>query len=188
MTDTIKLIDSIRKVYDEKGLTIGKVEQLFIEKGKEGAVAHTTIGRFFSKDKRDEYNFRYEDTIRPLAELLLDVDTIENTDDTETQAMKSFVQVKRNRIEELELALTKEKKKRHDIIDKYEHDILKLREQHELDTKLLREQLAYKDKRMDQFIDAMFTKDKKIDDLITQNQELSNKLINCSNCKKGNVK
>ena len=185
MTDTVKLIDSIRKVYDEKGLTIGKVEQLFIEKGKEGAVAHTTIGRFFSKEKRNEYNFHYEDTIRPLAELLLDIDTIENTDDTETQAMKSFVKVKRNKIEELELALAKEKKKRHDIIDKYEHDILKLREQHELDTKLLREQVAYKDKRLDQFIGAMFTKDKKIDDLSEQIRQMTQKLIDCENCRKG---
>ena len=77
MTDTIQLIDSIRKVYDEKKLTIGKIEALLKEKGKEGAVAHTTIGRFFSKKKRSDYNYRYEDTIRPLAELLLDVDTIE---------------------------------------------------------------------------------------------------------------
>ena len=184
MTDTIKLIDSIRKVYDEKGLTIQKIEKMFAEIGKEGAIAHTTIGRFFSKDKRSDYNYRYNDTIRPLAELLLDINNFEEYDDAETQAMKSFVQVKRNKIEELEAALAKEKKKRQDTVEKYEKEILKIREQHDLDTKLLREQVAFKDKRLDQFIDAMFTKDKKIDEQYEQIKELTQKLINCENCRK----
>lgn len=184
MTDTIKLIDAIRKVYDEKKFSIQKVENLLKEKGKPNAVSHTTIGRFFSKDKRDDYNYRYDDTIRPLAEILLDVDTIEQDDDTETQAMKSFVQFKRNRIEDLEASLNKEKKKRQDTIEKYEQEIQKIREHHELDTKMLREQISYKDKRMDQFIDAMFAKDKKIDDLTEQIRELTQKLLSCENCRK----
>lgn len=184
MTDTINLIDSIRKVYDEKDFSIQKIEKLLKEKGMEGAISHTTIGRFFSKEKRDIYNYRYDDTIRPLAEVLLDVDTIEKTDDTETQAMKSFVQVKRNKIEELEAALVKEKKKRQDTIEKYEQEIIKIRNQHDLDTKMLREQISFKDKRLDQFIDAMFTKDKKIEEQYEQIKELTQKLINCENCRK----
>lgn len=191
MTDTKKLIDSIRKVYDEKGLTIGKVEKMFIDAGKGGAVGHTTIGRFFSKEKRSDYNYHYEDTVRQLAELLLDVNTIEDSDDAETQAMKSFVQFKKNRIDELEAALAKEKKKRQDTIEKYEQEIVKIREQHDKDTEMLRKQIAFKDKRMDQFIESMFNKDekldkkdKRIDELTEQIKELTQKLINCDNCRK----
>lgn len=191
MTNTKKLIDSIRKVYDEKGLTIGKIEKMFVDIGKPGAVGHTTIGRFFSMDKRHRYNYHYEDTIRPLAELLLDVNTIEETDDAETQAMKSFVQVKKNRIDELEAALAKEKKKRQDTIGKYEQEIVKIREQHDKDTEMLRKQIAFKDKRMDQFIESMFNKDekldkkdKKIDELTEQIKELTQKLLDCENCRK----
>lgn len=182
MTDTIKLIDSIRKVYNEKGFSINKLDSLLQEKGKN--VSKSTIARFFSDKNKDDYNYRYNDTIRPFAEVLLDVDTFEQTDDTETRAMKSFVQVKRNKIEELEESLAKEKKKRHDTIEKYETEILKIREQHELDTKIIREQLVFKDKRLDQFIDAMFTKDKKIDELTEQIRQLTQKLLDCENCRK----
>ncbi|MBO4912725.1 MAG: hypothetical protein J5504_08365 [Butyrivibrio sp.] len=188
MTDTIALIDSIRKVYDEKGYSINKMESLLAENGKEGSVSHSTIARFFSKDKRSEYNYKYNDTIRPLAEVLLDVDRIEKTDDVETQAMKTFVHLKGSKIDKLESALEEEKQKRHDIVEKlkaeHKSEILRLREQHDLETKMLREQIAFKDKRLDQFIDAMFTKDKKIDEQGEQIKELTQKLINCENCKK----
>lgn len=157
MTDTVKLIDSIRKVYDEKSLTISKIEKLLAEKGKEGAIAHTTIGRFFSKEKRDIYNYRYDDTIRPLAEILLDVDTNEIDDDTETQAMKTFVRVKGKMIDELESE-----------INVYER-IEKEREQFARSIEFLKTQIERKDQRIDRLMASCEQKD-------TQILELTNKI------------
>ena len=157
MTDTIQLIDSIRKVYDEKKLTIGKIEALLKEKGKEGAVAHTTIGRFFSKKKRSDYNYRYEDTIRPLAELLLDVDTIEQDDNTETEAMKNFVRVKGKVIDELESEIT--------VYEKLEKE----REQFTRSIDFLKTQIERKDQRIDRLMASCEQKD-------TQILELTNKI------------
>ena len=167
MTDTVKLIDSIRKVYDEKKLTIGKVEKMFKENGKEGAVAHTTIGRFFSKKNRNDYNFRYEDTIRPLAELLLDVDTIEQDDDTEIQAMKSFVQVKRNMIDELESELN--------VYERLEKE----REQFARSIDFLKTQIERKDKRIDYFMAMCEQKDSQIIELNAKINDLIDQMKAC---------
>ncbi len=168
MTDTIKLIDSIRKVYDEKKLTIGKVEKLFKDKGKEGAVAHTTIGRFFSKGKRNDYNYHYEDTIRPLAELLLDVDTIEQNDDIETQAMKNFVKVKGKMIDELESE-----------INVYER-LEKERAQSRRSIEFLKTQIERKDERIDRLMESNEMKDNKILELTQQINEMITQMKACS--------
>lgn len=167
MTDTIKLIDSIRKVYDEKKLTIGKVEKLLKDKGKEGAVAHTTIGRFFSKGKRNDYNYHYEDTIRPLAELLLDVDTIEQNDDIETQAMKNFVRVKGKMIDELESE-----------INAYER-LEKERAQSRRSIEFLKMQIERKDERIDRLMESNEMKDNKILELTQQINELITQMKAC---------
>lgn len=167
MTDTIKLIDSIRKVYDEKKLTIGKVEKLLKEKGKEGAVAHTTIGRFFSKNKRSEYNYRYEDTIRPLAETLLDVDTIEQNDDTETQAMKNFVIVKGKMIDELESEIN--------VYEKLEKE----RKQSRRSIDFLLSQIERKDERINYFMKMCEQKDSQIIELTAKINDLIDQMKAC---------
>ena len=157
MTDTVKLIDSIRKVYDEKHLSIGKIEKMFKENGREGAVAHTTIGKFFSKGKRNTYNYRYNDTIRPLAELLLDVDKIEQDDNTETEAMKNFVRVKGKVIDELESEIN--------VYEKIEKE----RKQFERSINFLKTQIERKDQRIDRLMASCEQKD-------TQILELTNKI------------
>lgn len=174
MTDTVKLIDSIRKVYDEKKLTIGKVEALLKEKGKEGAVAHTTIGRFFSKSKRKEYNYRYEDTIRPLAEILLDVDTIEKDDDTETEAMKNFVKVKGKLIDNLE----RENHELESEISIYER-LEAERKQSRRSIEFLKTQIERKDQRIDRLMDSCLQKDEQIMEL---NQQINDLIAQMKNC------
>ena len=174
MTDTVKLIDSIRKVYDEKGLTISKIEKLLEEKGKEGAVAHTTIGRFFSKEKRGIYNYRYEDTIRPLAEILLDIDTIEENDNLETEAMKNFVKVKGKVIDNLE-------RENHELeteINLYER-LEQEREQSRRSIEFLKTQIERKDQRIDRLMASCEQKDTQILELTAKINDLIEQMKAC---------
>ena len=167
MTDTIQLIDSIRKVYDEKKLTIGKIEKMFIDIGKPGAVGHTTIGRFFSLKKRHLYNYHYEDTIRPLAELLLDVYIAEDSDDTETQAMKNFVRVKGKVIDELESELN--------VYEKLEKE----REQFARSIDFLKTQIERKDERINYFMKMCEQKDAQIIELTAKINDLIEQMKAC---------
>ena len=174
MTDTIKLIDSIRKVYDDKGFSIKKMENLLREKGKENAVSPTTIGRFFSKSKRSDYNYRYEDTIRPLAEALLDVDTIEQSDDMETQAMKTFVKVKGKMIDSLE----KENHELESELTVYERLEVE-REQYRKSIEFLKTQIERKDQRIDRLLDSVGKKDEQI---IQLNQMVNDLIAQIKKC------
>lgn len=117
----------------------------------------------------------YEDTIRPIAKALLDIENLEETDDLDTKALKALLKYKIARIEELEqqvehleAALDKEKLKYHEKLDKE-------REQSRRSIEFLKEQVSLKDKRMDLLLDAVFEKD-------LQHKEMLTKLLKCSKC------
>ena len=112
-----------------------------------------------STDGSEDISFRYDDTIRPIANALLDIDTIEDEDKIDTKAMKSLLQYKNQRIKELEQQLDKEKIKYHEKIDKE-------REQFKRSLDFLKEQVALKDKRMDILMETAAKKDKRLDELI----------------------
>lgn len=91
------------------------------------------------------------------------METIEETDDMDIQALKAILKYKIERIKELEATLDHEKIKSHEKLDK-ERD----RFQRSLD--FLKDQVTLKDKRIDQLLDA--------------NMKLLNQLLACP-CKKG---
>lgn len=178
MTDTIKLINSIRKVYVEKELSINKLDALLKEKDKD--VSKSTIARFFSEKSKDDYNYRYNDTIRPLAEVLLDVDTIETTDDTETQAMKSFVKYKANVIDNLE----KENHELESEISVYER-LEQERKQYQRSVDFLKTQIERKDQRIDRLMASCEQKDAQILELSAKINDLIEQMKACPLRKEG---
>ena len=125
----------------------------------------STISRIFAEGS-EESSFRYDETIRPIAKALLDIETIEETDNMDVQAMKSLLKYKIQRIEELEgqvehlqAALDREKVKYHERIDKE-------RERFQASIDFLKNQIELKDKRMDQLLEAVFTKDSQHKELL----------------------
>ena len=173
MTNTKDIIMKLKAVREEKGLSYTDILDLLEKNGD--FLSKSTLSRVFAEGS-EEIRFRYEDTIRPIANALLDIETEEDTDDMDTKAMKSLLKYKIQRIEELEqkiehleTALDKEKIKYHDKLDEE-------RELYNRRVDFLKEQISLKDKRMDQLLEAMFEKDK-------QHKEMLERLLKCSKYK-----
>lgn len=155
MTNSKDVILKLKEVREEKGLSYNDILDLMEKNGE--YLSKSTLSRVFAEGS-EEIKFRYEDTIRPIANALLDIETIEETDGMDIRAMKSLLKYKIERIEELErqvehleAALNKEKLKYHEKLDKE-------REQSRRSIEFLKEQISLKDKRMDQLLDAVFSK------------------------------
>ena len=156
MENTKDIISKLKQVRDEKGLSLNEIVALVEKNGD--YISRSTVQRVFS-DGSEDISFRYEESIRPIAKALLDIETIEDTDSMDIQAMKVLLKYKIKRIEELEQQLSKEKLKYHEKLDKE-------REQFQRSIDFLKEQIAYKDKRMDLLLDSVEKKDKRLDELI----------------------
>lgn len=164
MTNDVKdIIIKLKQVREEKGLSYAEILTLLENNGD--YVSKSTLSRVFAEGS-EESTFKYEETIRPIAKVLLDIETIEDDDDIDVQAMKSLLKYKIQRIEELESkveqlesALNKEKIKYHEKLDK---------ERKVFDERLdfLKEQISLKDKRMDQLFEAVFMKDSQYKELL----------------------
>ena len=169
MTNTKDIIIKLKEVREEKGLSYGDILELMERNGD--YLAKSTLSRVFGEGS-EELSFDYENTIRPIAKALLDIETIEDTDNMDVQAMKSLLKYKIQRIEELEksladlnAALDREKVKYHEKLDKE-------REQHQKSIEFLKNQIDLKDKRMDQLLEAVFQKD-------SQHKEMLDLILSC---------
>ena len=157
MTNTKDIIIKLKEVREEKGLSYNDIMNMLEKNGQ--YLSKATLSRIFSEGS-EELSFRYEETIRPIANVLLDIETIEDTDDMDVKAMKSLLKYKIQRIEELEqqvkaleTALDKEKIKSHEKLEK-ERELANRR------IDFLKGQVSLKDKRMDMLLEAVFEKDK----------------------------
>ena len=170
MIDTKEIILKLKQAKAEKNLSNNDIVDL-----TNHYVSLSSVQRVFA-DGSENSSFRYEDTIRPLVKALLDMDTIEDSDDMDTKALKSLLKLKIQRIEELEkqisdlrVLLAEEKEKSHKKMDKE-------REQFERHIKLLDEQITLKDKRMEEMKIQFNKKDENYTKLV-------DRLLNCHNCK-----
>lgn len=173
MTNSKDVILKLKEVREEKGLSYGDILDLMEKNGE--YISKSTLSRVFAEGS-EEIKFRYEDTIRPIANALLDIENIEEDDNMDTKAMKSLLKYKIQRIEELEhqvehlqSALDKEKIKYHEKLDAE-------RERHRTSIDFLKEQISLKDKRMDQLLEAVLVKD-------DQNKALLENILTCP-CRK----
>lgn len=150
MTNTRDIILKLKEVRKEKNYSITDIENLLEANGEH--LSRSTISRIFA-DGSEDTSFRYEETIRPIANALLDIETIEETDNMDVQAMKSLLKYKAMRIEELEkqnahleAALDKERVKGHEKFAK-ERQLCNDR------IEFLTSQIEIKDKRIDQLME-----------------------------------
>lgn len=151
MTNTREIILKLKEVREEKGLSYGDILEIMEKQGD--FLSKSTLSRLFAEGSENS-SFKYEETIRPVAKALLDIETIEDTDDMDVQAMKSLLKYKIQLIEDLEKKnealtneLTKEKLKYHEKLDKE-------RENFQKSLNFCREQINLKDKRIDQLLDT----------------------------------
>lgn len=155
MTNTRDLILKIRAVYKEKNLSYDKILSIMEQDGDFSSKA--TLSRLFG-DKWEKYSFDYEKTLIPIANALLDVETIEEYDNTDTKAYKSLLKFKMSVIDQntkeiaelkkqVEEVSEKERQKYH---DKLEKEAVKF--QKSLD--FLRRQVELKDHRIDLLLES----------------------------------
>lgn len=174
MTNTKDIILKLKEVREEKNLSFGDILDL-MEKNND-YLSKSTISRVFAEGS-EEQSFRYEETIRPIAKALLDMENIEADDNMDTRALKTLLKYKIERIEELEQqieqlrsTLDKEKIKYHEKMDAE-------REAWGRSIDFLKEQISYKDQRMDFLLDAVKEKD-------NLHKEMLEKILKCAKCER----
>lgn len=169
MTNTRDIIVQLKKVREEKNLSYSDILNLMEQNNT--FVSKSTLSRVFAEGS-EEMNFKYEETIRPIAIAMLDIEQIEENDDVDTQAMKALLRYKiqviedmERRIMSLESELNKEKVRANEKLERE-------RERHAKSIDFLKNQIELKDKRMDMLLDAVFTKD-------SQHKELLDLILSC---------
>ena len=163
MTNTKDIILKLKEVRNEKGLSYNDILELMEKNGD--FLSKSTISRVFA-DGSEDLSFRYEETIRPIAKALLDIENIGDDDDMDIKVMKSQLKYKMQRIEDLEHQieqlqsdLKSEKIEYHERMDTE-------REQWSKSIEFLKNQISLKDKRMDFLLDTVQKRDSSIDDLL----------------------
>lgn len=146
MTNSRDLILKLKEVKKRDNLSLSMIEELTEKNGEH--VSKTTLSRVFADGSEDTI-FKFENTLKPIANAILDIDTIEEDDSLDTQALKIMLQYKARRIRELENELDREKVKHHEKLDKE-------REQYRRSIEYLKKQIDIKDKRIDILMEAVF--------------------------------
>lgn len=176
-----EIILKLREKKEERGLSLDQIIELIKADNDGFSPVKSTLSKIFREGSEDE-RFNYEDVIRPVARVLLDIENIEETDTDDVKTLKMFLKVKIQRIQELEQQLEKEKLKHHEKMEKE-------RESWSKSIDFLKEQITYKDSRMNEFsnrisrlLDRLEKKDDRIeqltDDLI-QLKDIKEKIAEC---------
>ena len=147
MTNPKEIIQQLKEVREEKGLSYGDIIKMMEDNG-DIPVSQTTLSRIFADGSEEKY-FSYETTILPLARAILDLETIEDDDDASVKAMKELLKVKKEKIRDLELQIEQmEAAHNKEMLEKMEA-FDKEREAWSRSIEFLKEQISLKDARMD---------------------------------------
>lgn len=169
MKNLKEIIIELREIWDEKDLSYDKLLKMMENNGD--YLSKSTLSRLFGKNW-EKYTYNYESTIRPIAKVLLGIETIEETDDTDTKAMKTLLKYKIQRIEELESQIEQMELQIEREKDKYHTKLADEASKFQRSIEFTKKQIELKDKRIDQLMDAN-------DRLSITNNKLLNQFLNC---------
>lgn len=162
METTKDVILALKEVKREKDLSLDKILALMEDNGQ--YLSKSTLSRVFAEGSEHNGSFRYE-TLRPIADVLLDIEHIETDDSTDTKAYKSILKLKKDLIAELKEELSHEKLKYHEKLEK--------------ETKHFNDSLTFMTRQIelkDQRIDALLAT---TTELMATNNKLVNQLMQC---------
>jgi len=162
MIDTKEVILALKQVKEEKQLSLDKILVL-IEENDE-YVSKTTLSRVFANGSEEQI-FKWETTLKPIANALLDIDTLEVDDDADTRAYKSVLKLKKDLLSEL----GRENK---ELKEELNSAKLKYHEKLKAETDKFQKSLDFAMNQID-------LKDKRIDQLMEMNHQLMERLLNC---------
>ena len=171
MTNTRDLILEMKRVQKENNYSYNDMKKMMEANGDTG-LSPATFSRIFAEGSEDNASFSYDYTLVPLARAILDVGTIEANDTEDVKVLKEMLKIKHARVKELEL----ENQKLHTELDKqnieYHEKMDKERASWAKSIDFLKEQITYKDSRMNEFsvrinrlLDRLEKKDDRIESL-----------------------
>lgn len=173
MTNTREVILTLKEVRKEKNLSFDKILDLMRENDQ--YLSKSTLSRVFADGSEDK-SFRYEETLRPIANALLDIETIEQDDDIDTQAYKSILKLKKDLIEEY---AEQNRHLKEELETVRNREKLKYTEKLEKETKHFNDSLSFMSKQIqlkDQRIDALLAT---TTELMATNNKLVKQLMDC---------
>ena len=151
MIDTKQVIISLKQVKAEKKLSLDKIVSLLEQNGD--YVSKTTLSRVFAKGS-EELIFKWENTLRPIANALLDMETLESDDDTDTKAFKSVLRLKKDLLQELEAQNKELKAELKESKAKYHEKLASETAKFQKSLDFAMNQIELKDQRITQLLDA----------------------------------
>ena len=164
MTREDKLANIIVRLKEVKN----KQPELTLQKiADHTGVSFTTVSRVFSAGS-ETTSFRY-DSIRPIAQMLLGIDNLDEGEDDE-KALKAIIQFKDARIKELESLLEKERERNIQKLDKE-------RTQSRTSIDFLKHQIELKDERITTLMKTMVVRNEQFMELNKLYLEAMKKLM-----------
>lgn len=153
-----KTIKRLKQIKQEQGLSIPQIMDLMEKQGK--FVSEATLKKLFS-DGSEEKPFRYQDSIAPVADVLLDIyGDSSGLDDTES--LRQFIREKNKLIELLVIKveeLGEEAKAREKLYEDRKAAFEKTIESLELQVHRLHEQVDRKDIMLEKLVNRLIDKE-----------------------------
>ena len=169
LTDTTEIILALKEVYKKEKLSYKKVYKMVCDEYGEGTISESTIQRIFKEGSEENpASFRYETTLIPLCNLLLD-----RSEDATNDLLLRF---KKDLIEDY-AAQVKELKEELKTIK--EHEKVKYAEKLAKETQHFNDSLAFMSHQIelkDQRIDALLST---TTELMATNNKLLKQLMDC---------
>ena len=172
-TDTREIILALKKVYDDKGLSIDKTLALVNSKVGEGAVSRSTIQALFAEGSEDgTRKFGYDTVLKPLCVALLDIENIEQDDPDDVKAYKAILKFKKNSIDDLKDELKNDKIKYHEQLEEQVKGFSEKLESMSRQLAFMSNQIELKDQRIDALLSTTT-------ELMATNNKLVHQLMDC---------
>lgn len=181
--DKRKLILALKRVKADRGFIIDQVYEVVYNNDPNICPSRSSIARVFSEGSENEAShFKFETTLKPIADALLDIDSDDQEDSSEELA-KSLLKYKKDLLDDYasqirdlkdELKTIKEKEHR-----KYEDKLSKETEQFHKSIEFAKRQIDLKDHRIDQLLNANDRLQNSNDKLMDINNKLIMQLTDC---------
>lgn len=185
MTNNKELIIQLKKVRQEKHLSFNAILDLMEENGD--YLSKSTLSRVFAEGSENE-SFRYDETIRPIANAILDINNLEADDAFNIPALVEVVQQNERFIKELQRQITEmELKSDEERLADYEKMETE-RNSWSRSIEFLKDQISKKDARIDILMASVEKKDEIISSLHDQLQTLQDLIMSCPARKTGDCK
>ena len=169
LTDTTEIILALKEVYKKEKLSYKKVYKMVCDEYGEGTISESTIQRIFKEGSEENpASFRYETTLIPLCNLLLDK--------SEGATSDLLLRFKKDLIEDYSKQNSELKE---EIKTIKEHEKVKYAERLAKETKHFNDSLAFMSHQIelkDQRIDALLAT---TTELMATNNQLLKQLMDC---------